>query len=246
MRILPILFAIAVCTSNLAFSQDQKDEPSVKEPSGQKADEAEAKADKTMTKEEPGVAKAISGAAKIDGKIDDAWKKAPMLKVVKPVDGIVQIEEKDMATATVQVMYDQDTLYALWQVTDDKLSDGGADPWEHDSVELFLDQDNKKSSVYDDNDGQYRVNFKGLMSGQGTGYNKDFCKAATAKTENGYIVEMALKITHVKLKSGVKMGFDLQVNDDAGDGSRSAVAKWYNDEDDSWENASTFGTLILK
>ncbi len=66
------------------------------------------------------------------------------------------------------------------------------------------------------------------------------------KTKNGYIVEMAIKIHDGKLESGKKLGLELQVNDDAGTGSRDAVAKWHHTEDDSWENTANFGTLELK
>ena len=57
---------------------------------------------------------------------------------------------------------------------------------------------------------------------------------------------MVISVNEPKLKTGDKLGLELQINDDAGDGSRGAVAKWNHTEDDSWESTRDFGTLELK
>jgi endo-1,4-beta-xylanase len=111
---------------------------------------------------------------------------------------------------------------------------------------LFLDQNQKKTRYYQSDDAQYRVNFKGELSGQGEGYDETDLKAATSKTDDGYIVEMAVRVAKSDLKPGAKLGLELQVNDDHDSGSRDAVAKWHHAEDDSWEDTSNFGTLELK
>ena len=151
-----------------------------------------------------------------------------------------------MAKGTVQFMWDKEHLFALWSVKDPKLSAEEVDPWEQDSVELFLDQNKKGTVSYEADDAQYRVNFKGAISGQGSGYDAKDIKAASATSKEGYVIEMSIKIEHVELKPGTKMGLELQINDDPGDGSRGAVAKWNHTEDDSWENTSNFGTLVIE
>ncbi|MFK8113606.1 MAG: sugar-binding protein [Rubripirellula sp.] len=193
------------------------------------------------------VAVAIKGTPKLDGKIDEVWKTAPVVEVNQAASGIVQIDEEEMATAKVQFLWDDANVYVLWHVKDSLLSAVEEnDPWATDSVEFFLDQNNKASMFYQDDDAQYRVNFKGGLSGQGEGFDESHLKAATSEVDGGYLVEMAVKVTKIKMEAGVKMGIELQVNDDHGSDSRDAAAKWNHTEDDSWEDTSNFGTLELK
>lgn len=192
------------------------------------------------------VAIAIEGTPKIDGEIEDAWKKAKKVKVTKPVESLLAIDEDSMATGSVRLMWDDEHLYALWQVNDSELSASASDDWAQDSVELFLDENNKKTPFYQSDDAQYRVNFEGRLSGQGEGFILESLKAATAKTKRGYLVEMAITVNESPLKTGDKLGLEMQINDDPGDGLRGAAAKWNHTEDDSWEDTSNFGTLELK
>jgi endo-1,4-beta-xylanase len=193
-----------------------------------------------------GVAVAINGTPKVDGEVDAIWKDAPKVEVNKPITDLLLIDREEMAIATVQLMWDQEHVYALWHVKDSKLSAEPGDPWEQDSVELFLDQGHQQTTYYESDDGQYRVNFKGDLSGQGEGYDESNLTAATSKTDDGYIVEMSVRATETDLKPAAKLGLELQVNDDHNSGSRDAVAKWYHVKDDSWESTSNFGTLELK
>jgi len=68
----------------------------------------------------------------------------------------------------------------------------------------------------------------------------------TKIVDGGYILEVMIPFTSIKGKSGVKIGFDLQINDDAGNGSRSTITKWNDPTNDSYQNTSGFGTLILE
>ena len=189
---------------------------------------------------------AIKGTPEIDGKIDEAWEKAASVDVNQVVDALLTIDEDEMATAKVRVMWDSDHVYALWQVKDAKLSAEASDSWAQDSVEFFLDENGKRTTFYESDDVQYRVNFEGSLSGQGAGFDQSNLKAVARKTKKGYLVEMAIKIQRDKLEPGRKLGVEFQVNDDPGTGERGAVAKWNHTEDDSWEDTSNFGTLILK
>lgn len=189
---------------------------------------------------------AIQGTPEIDGKIDESWKEAPRVDVNKAVESLLTIDGDKMATAKVRVLWDTDHVYALWQVKDANLSAEAIDSWAQDSVEFFLDENRKRTTWYESDDAQYRVNYEGTLSGQGTGFDQSNLKAATSKTKNGYVVEMSIKIQGAKLESGRKLGVELQVNDDPGTGERGAVAKWNHTEDDSWEDTSSFGTLLLK
>ena len=104
----------------------------------------------------------------------------------------------------------------------------------------------KATAFYEDDDAQYRVSYKSELSGQGEGYDVKNIKAKAKATKKGYLVEMAIKIKNTELKPDAKLGLELQVNDNSGDATRAAVAKWHHTEDDSWESTSDFGTLLIK
>lgn len=42
------------------------------------------------------------------------------------------------------------------------------------------------------------------------------------------------------------MGLELQLNDDPGTGSRGGVSKWNHAENDSYQDTSNFGIVLLK
>ena len=196
-------------------------------------------------KSKKSIAVAKKGTPKIDAKIDEIWNTCPKYLVNHPIADLLEIDSKDMATATVRLLWDDRYLYALWVVKDTELSADAGDDWAQDSVELFLDQHQNKSTVYGNDDAQYRVNFEGKISGQGTGYDEADIKAVTKRNKKGYIVEMAIRTHAADNKAGTVMGIEFQVNDDHGSGRRDAIAKWFHTEDDSWQDTSTFGTLEL-
>ena len=197
-------------------------------------------------KPQKGVAFAKKGTPNIDAKIDGIWKTCPKFLVNQPIAELLEIDSKEMATATVRLLWDDRYLYALWVVKDSKLSADAGDDWAQDSVELFLDQLQDKSTSYDTDDAQYRVNYEGIISGQGTGYDEADIKAATAKNKKGYVVEMAIRAHAADMKAGTIMGIEFQVNDEHDRAQRDALAKWFHLKDDSWQDTSTFGTLKLK
>ena len=198
------------------------------------------------SKQPKGVAIAKKGTPVLDAKMDEIWKSCPKYMVNQPITESLEIDPKDMATATVRLLWDDGHLYALWVVKDSELSADAGDDWAQDSVELFLDQNQARSTTYEADDAQYRVNYEGKISGQGTGYDEADIKAATVKNKKGYIVEMAIRTHAADMKSGTVMGIEFQVNDEHDRAQRDAIAKWFHTKDDSWQDTSTFGKVQLK
>ena len=59
------------------------------------------------------------------------------------------------------------------------------------------------------------------------GLSTDRFVSATAKTDKGYLVEMAIPFGIAPFKNGQVLGFDVQVNDDGtGDGKRTTISNW--------------------
>lgn len=203
------------------------------------------KADKKDAASHEQKAVALHGTPKIDGEIDEAWAKCPEIAVDKIVEGESTTSKDKMATAKVKLLWDAEHIYALFHVKDSKLSDSGSQAYEQDSIEFFVDELNQKAGTYQEDDVQYRVAFNNEKSG-GDSYDSEDLKSAAKKTDDGYIVELAVKLSHVKPAEGTKIGIELQVNDNDGSGSRVAIAKFHHDENDSYQSTSDFGTVELK
>ena len=126
------------------------------------------------------------------------------------------------STARVKTLWDSGHLYVLAHVTDTLLSKASANPWEQDSVEVFLDQDNGKTSQYQPDDGQFRVNYENTQTFGGSATASRIV-SATRVVPGGYVVELAITFDAIVPRAGILIGFDFQVNDDElGNGVRSS------------------------
>lgn len=178
------------------------------------------------------------GTPKIDGKLDNVWKLQSTLPLTIKTGS-------PQATAKVRAMWDDKYLYVYAEVTDKKLSKANSNAWEQDSIEIFIDQNNGKTSSYEADDCQYRINYKNEASFNGTKCNATNLKSVTKLTKNGYIIETAIRLTDIKPKNGTIIGIDFQINDDAGSGSRAGTYNWYDKTGTGYANPSVFGTVTL-
>jgi endo-1,4-beta-xylanase len=179
---------------------------------------------------------AIKGTPVIDGVEDEVWKKAPEMKINLFIQG-------QGATGVGKALWDNQNLYVFVKVQDKVLSKKNPSGYLQDSVEIFVDEKNNKSPEYDKDDAQYRINFTGDFSSRG--YPSAYT-SAQAITADGYVVEVKIPFQFIKPAPGTKIGFDLQINDDPGSGTRESYAKWNDPTNESFRNTSGFGTLILQ
>lgn len=178
------------------------------------------------------------GTPVIDGKLDNAWKTQSELPLtVKTGD--------PQAAAKVRAMWDDQYLYVYAVVTDKKLSKANSNAWEQDSLEIFIDQNHTKTSSYEADDCQYRINYKNEASFNGANCKADNLKSVTKLTKDGYIVEAAIKLTEIKPAKGKLIGIDFQINDDAGSGSRAGTYNWFDKTGTGYANPSVLGTVTL-
>ncbi|MGG4478998.1 endo-1,4-beta-xylanase [Paenibacillus illinoisensis] len=180
---------------------------------------------------------AYYGTPSIDGSVDSIWSKAPELK----------LDTKQMAwsgaTGTARVLWDDDNLYVLAQVRDDQLNKTNPNVWEQDSVEVFVDENNGKTSSFQDDDGQYRVNFENLATFNPAEIAAGFESKVSVSGTN-YTVEMKIPFKKVKPANNAKIGFDAQIND-AKDGNRISVNAWNDASGQGYQDTSVFGELTL-
>lgn len=174
----------------------------------------------------------------IDGDIDAAWADANTIDVSTYSMG-------NGATAVSKMLWDENYLYVLTEVTDPVLSVASANAYEQDTVEVFFDENNHKSTSYETDDIQCRVNYeneKTVTDGRST----DAFLSSAKKTATGYIVEVAIPHTIDAFHSNQIVGFDVQVNDDGtGDGKRTSIANWNDLSGMGYTDPSGFGVLKL-
>ncbi|MBT2658918.1 endo-1,4-beta-xylanase [Bacillus sp. ISL-18] len=180
---------------------------------------------------------ALFGTPAIDGTVDDIWKNAPEL----PVNHYLQAWQG--ANGVSKVLWDKENLYILTQVSDSSLDKSSPNPWEQDSVEVFVDENNAKTSSYENGDGQYRVNFNNETSFNPGSIANGF-KSATHLSGNSYVVEMKIPFKTVTPQHNSKIGFDVQINDGK-DGTRQSSATWNDTTGNGYQDTSVFGVLTL-
>ena len=91
------------------------------------------------------------GTAVIDGELDDSFAK---------VDAVpLKIALGAKAEASVRLLWDEEKLYAYVDVKDAVLNADSSQVHEKDSVEIFIDENNHKTTSYEEDDKQYRINY---------------------------------------------------------------------------------------
>lgn len=180
---------------------------------------------------------AVAGTPVIDAEEDAVWANATETATDIWVAG------NSGATATVKTLWDSQYLYVYAVVTDTLLSDASRNAWEQDSFEVFIDQNNAKTTSYEADDGQFRVNFNNVQSYNGNA-KVELITSATKIVPGGYVVELAIKFDAITPQEGMLIGFDFQVNNDEnGDGVRDSISKWNDPTDNSYMNTARFGLL---
>ena len=147
------------------------------------------------------------GTPIVDGEVDALWAGANELVTNTWVVGT------SGSTARVKALWDEGQLYLFAHVSDSLLSKASANPWEQDSVEVFLDQNNNKTSTYEPDDGQFRVNYENTQTFGGAA-SAARITSVTKIVPGGYDVELAITFDAITPKPGTFIGFDLQVNND--------------------------------
>ncbi|GAA0404892.1 endo-1,4-beta-xylanase [Paenibacillus motobuensis] len=173
----------------------------------------------------------------IDGSIDTVWSNAPEM----PINRYQSAWQG--ATGVAKALWDDQNLYVLIQVSDSQLDKSSANAWEQDSVEVFVDENNAKTFVYQDDDGQYRVNFDNETTFNPESIAEGF-ESATKISGSNYTVEMKIPFRTITPANNTKVGFDAQIND-AKDGARQSVAAWNDTTGNGFQDTSVFGVLTL-
>lgn len=177
------------------------------------------------------------GTPDIDGAIDSIWSRT----------AVIPINQYQMAwqgaDGTAKALWDEDYLYVLIQASNAELDKLSANAYEQDSIEVFLDQNNEKTTIYQEDDGQYRVNYDNETSFNPAGIAEGF-ESATKVSGTNYTVEVKIPLNAVTPAVGTELGFDVQINDGKA-GARQSVATWNDLTGQGYQDTSVYGILTL-
>lgn len=177
------------------------------------------------------------GTPVIDGEADEIWNDTPALAISQYQMAF------NGANGTAKALWDKKNLYVLIQVNDAQLDKGSANAWEQDSVEAFVDENNAKTTYYEEDDGQYRVNFENSASFNPASIEEGF-ESSVKVTGTSYTVEMKIPFKTIAPEYGTEIGFDAQINDGK-DGARQSAATWNDLTGNGYQDTSVYGTLTL-
>lgn len=163
-----------------------------------------------------------TGTPTVDGTIDDVWEYASNKIDIKTLS---VGSEADNANGWARLMWDNEAIYVLGYITDKTPSNNlTGDPWNTDSFEFFLNEQNKQVEDFKWID-QFRADRDGRFSGMiahvistEAQYKRTFpgiqwaSKAVEGSTD--YVVEFKVPWKKIEAKSGTKIGVAFQINDD--------------------------------
>jgi len=202
----------------------------------------------------------------IDGELDAVWMGTSnvLMEVAMPdIDQGIPDDWFDL-WGCFRVMYDDDNIYLFCQAMDDIiLFDEAGGNHTDDGVEFYFDADNSKTEgEYDGADDlQLRFNVhddselwreRDSRVGYGTGADWGFDRSGgfieAVDTDLGYNIEISIPLIDLMYDPlpGSEYGFEVQLNDaDETVGTRDHGWRWWNESNDSWKDASIFGTIAL-
>ena len=194
---------------------------------------------------------AVMGTPQIDGQVDDIWLDAISMDVDTRNFSYVS-GNRTTVSANARLMWDKTHLYVLAVVKDPVISYSNQSfAYFRDSTEVVIDERNVKEGrniEFNETCGQWRVGAKeNDLSGYGPGYSAGFDRfsGASSVASNGYVVEMAVPFTELQPMVGDKIGFEIQINDDNGAGSRTGIICWNSASGNSWQYTDVLGTVVL-
>lgn len=178
------------------------------------------------------------GKITVDGEIEEAWNNVPEV-----IPG--NITDKPQASASFKVLWDDEYLYVYANVKDPVLNKNSEQVHEQDSIEVFIDETNSKADAYNSATKQYRINYANEHSFNGDTCVEENITSFAKETEDGYIIEAAIKWTEGKPEANSEIGIEFQINDADASGVRIGTLSWNDTTNQCWSMPSCYGTAML-
>jgi hypothetical protein len=187
-----------------------------------------------------------------DGVVESAWADAAPVPMGIYVDfsGQAAVQNQTDIFAEFRMLWDNNYMYLLVTIRDDSRGIVNQDWWSNDALELFFDADYSRSATYDGDDVQiaFRRDIPGYYIPAGGSLREpSTVYYGLADRSNGWTTEIAVNLYGLRIPAtiGHHFGFEIQV-DDNDSGVRDQMLKWFNAEDNSWQNPRLFGEAVLE
>jgi fibronectin type 3 domain-containing protein len=181
----------------------------------------------------------------IDGNVDSVWSNATSYSIGNIMNyGAGTVTSAADLSGSYQTMWDSTNLYLLVTVTDDVLMQYLTNPWDGDSVEVYIDADNSKGTTYDSNDFQYEFPWNSTNMVETKHNATTGVVWAQTNITGGYRVELKIPWTTLTVTPAANnlVGIDVHINDaDTTRGTRDSKVMWNDTTDTAWSNPSVFG-----
>lgn len=184
----------------------------------------------------------------LDGVAEALWDNATPASLNNVNTGTVN-SPADLS-ATWQAVWDNTAIYVLVSVTDDVKKKETGNIYDDDGIEIYFDFGNTNGSTYKNNQFQYtfRLNDATIYETQ---HNATSGVSFVQKdpTATSYVMEVkilwsALGFSAPAINS--LQGFEVMVNDDDDGGARDGKIAWAGITDNTWQDPSLMGTIILR
>lgn len=184
-------------------------------------------------------AEAAYGTPVIDGKIDEVWNTTNAYVVEN-----CTLEFKEYK-GYIKVLWDENYIYVLSKVYSSQYDKSSSEPYKHDSVDVYIDENMNGSTGYLTDDYQVRSDFEGEVTGNNY---PDFTKVKTGteKFDGGFIVEMAIPLVTKTPEEGLTVGFEILMNASETLGVSFRTYNWNTTKNWMWNKTSLWGRLVLK
>jgi len=193
----------------------------------------------------------------IDGVIDEVWFFSSEQTIGTNTAGTAPSSPDD-CSGTWRSLWNYESLYVLVVVKDETLNNdsepgGGDNKWNDDSVEIYIDGDNSKSTSIGADDHQYtfRWNNEELETPSAIHHgdpSKVGVEYAVDTTDDGYLLEVKLPWMSIMNRAPTPnqlVGIDVWINDDDDGGDRDSQISWHSTDGNGWQNPSVWGVGAL-
>jgi hypothetical protein len=192
----------------------------------------------------------------IDGEMDAAYAGAINTVVTSCNIDYEPPAGPDDARLEFRFLYDDSRLYFFGRAFDDSISTMAPNEWEKDSFEFYLDAGNGKTlHAYDNTDdiqirfGHDDLNVLNVEASSGWGFSQAGISFKIADKDYGWNLEVSFPLADLKFDSPPvpddSFGLDVHYNDNDSD-HRNHKLHWWAISDNSWRDASIFGTAQFK
>lgn len=174
------------------------------------------------------------GSAAVDGVKEAAWDNAATVAL--------ELVKKDSPAAdtsvSASVMWDNDALYFLFEITDSDIYTAGAlGDYNNDGIYLYVSEDVNSmiANLSDFSNGVYQFALSSadneMLPRKGNASEVTNAASAYTRTEGGMIIEFCYTPTRLPNKAGNFLLLDYQYNDSGASGTRKGNLGWYNGTD---------------